>query len=148
VVRKRGQLELCTLNVERTPRTTTELRRSSVTAPAPRVVYQSRAFDTAQCDAPDTARPEPLLVELTPLEGCSPLDEVAELDDEDDVVFDADALVEDAPGMVAALTAAKTPTAATAPTAAPTVRRLRRRSAASREIARVLSMLGKSVSGR
>jgi hypothetical protein len=103
-------------------------------------VYQSRAFDTAQCDAPDTARPEPLLVELTPLEGCSPLDEVAELDDEDDVVFDADALVEDAPGMVAALTAAKTPTAATAPTAAPTVRRLSSRRAASRASTRFPSI--------
>jgi len=40
------------------------------------------------------------------------------------------------PGMVAALTAAKTPTPATAATDAPTVRRCRRRSAWSRDWAR------------
>jgi hypothetical protein len=92
--------------------------------------------------------PEPLLDEVTPLEGCSPLDELEELEDEDDVVFDGDPLVADVPGMVAALTAAKTPTAATAPTAAPTVRRLSNRSAASRASTRVLSMPGKSGCGR
>jgi hypothetical protein len=105
-------------------------------------------LDTAQWDEPDTATPEPLLEELMPLDGCNPPDEVDELDDRDDALVDVDVLVDDVPGMVAALTAAKTPTAATAPTAAPTVRRLSNRSAASRASTRVLSMPGKSGWGR
>ena len=91
--------------------------------------------------------------ELTPLEGCRPLEELEvelelvddEVADEVADVFDAWEVEADVPGMVAALTAANTPTPATAPAAAPTVRRCSKRKAASRErtlawVALVVSM--------
>ena len=140
------------------PRTTTVLSRISVTAPAPRVVYQRRLFGTAdQCEPPVTTMPVPD-DELTPLEGWSPLDELDEVDEVEDVVVDEEAVPDvpavdavelDDPGMVAALTALKTPTPAMAARAAPVVRRLSLRIAASRTRILVsfsflvLSMLGK-----
>ena len=129
------------------PRTTTQLSRMSVTAPAPRVVYQRTLEDTRQ-DPPVTATGV-LDDELTPLDGCRALEELeVELelvDDEVADVFDAWEVEADVPGMVAALTAANTPTPATAPAAAPTVRRCSKRKAASRErtlawVALVVSM--------
>jgi hypothetical protein len=128
VVRKRGQLSLCTLRVERMPSTTTLLRRRSVTAPAPRVVYQRTLLDTVQ-DPPvtTTALPDD---ELTPLDELEELVELADGDVDDVAVDEAVPDDEDElPGMVAALTAAKTPTPASAPTAAPTVRRCSKPSA-------------------
>ena len=125
------------------PRTTTALSRIKVTAPAPRVVYQRTLLDTGQWEAPETATPPPD-EELTPLEDCSPLDEedeevedvdvLAEVEvlEVDDVAVSLDAEVELVPGMVAALTAPKIPTPATAAKAAPKVRRLSSRIAASR----------------
>ena len=86
--------------------------------------------------------------ELTPLDDWSPLDDDVDDEDDDDVddesvdeeaVFDVPAVeveeLED-PGMVAALTALNTPTAPMAARAAPVVRRLSVRIAASR--ARIL----------
>jgi len=127
------------------PRTTTALSRISVTAPAPRVVYQRTLLDTGQREAPETATPPPD-EEPTPLEDFSPLDEEDEDEEDEDVdVLDEvevlevaevavslDAEEELVPGMVAALTAPKTPTPATAANAAPNVRRLSSRIAASR----------------
>ena len=125
----------------------------SVTAPAPRVVYQRRLFVIAQCDAPDTA--EPVLVdELTPLDGCRLLDELdddefedVDVDVDDDVVEELDVCVveEDVPGLVAALTAPNTPTPARARIETLTVMRLSKLNAASRaaartRVARVVSM--------
>ena len=123
----------------------------SATAPAPRVVYQSRLFVIAQCDAPDTA--EPVLVdELTPLDGCRLLDELdddefADEDEDEDVVEELDVCVveEDVPGLVAALTAPNTPTPARARIETLTVMRLSKLNAASRaaartRVARVVSM--------
>ena len=76
--------------------------------------------------------------ELTPLEDWSPLDEdvdvldeVEALDVEELAVWVEDE-VEVVPGMVAALTALKTPTPATAANAAPVVSRWSRLRAASR----------------
>src|SRR5438067_8250996 len=89
VVRNRGQPGLCIRSAERMPRTTTALSRISVTAPAPRVVYQRTLLDTGQREAPETATPPPD-EELTPLEDCSPPDE----DDEDEEVEDVDVLAE------------------------------------------------------
>ena len=113
----------------------------SATAPAPRVVYQSRLFVIAQCDAPDTA--EPVLVEeLTPLDGCRLLDELdddefEDVDADDDVVEELDVCVveEAAPGLVAALTAPITPTPARARIETLTVMRLSKPNAASRAAA-------------
>jgi len=113
----------------------------SATAPAPRVVYQSRLFVIAQCDAPDTA--EPVLVEeLTPLDGCRLLDELdddefADEDEDEDVVEELDVCVveEDVPGLVAALTAPITPTPARARIETLTVMRLSKPNAASRAAA-------------
>ena len=115
----------------------------SATAPAPRVVYQSRLFVIAQCDAPDTA--EPVLVdELTPLDGCRLLDELdddefedVDVDVDDDVVEELDVCVveEDVPGLVAALTAPNTPTPARARIETLTVMRLSKPNAASRAAA-------------
>lgn len=97
-----------------------------MTAPAPRVVYQRTLLLTGQLEAPETAEAVPD-DELTPLDGCRLLAELEDVaDDEDEVVVDvpdgwpADA---DVPGMVAALTAPKRPTPATAAIAAPTVSR-------------------------
>jgi hypothetical protein len=111
---------------------------------------------TTQCDAPVTASP-PVAAAPTPLEGSSPEDELEELvelleveevpvlADEVAVVPVAAVVLDDVPGMVAALTALKTPTAATAANAAPTVSRFRSRRAASRARMRcsecVLSMV-------
>src|ERR1700674_5070197 len=148
VVRNRGQRSLWTRSVERMPRITTVLSRISVTAPAPRVEYQRTLFDTAdQCEPPVTTTPPPD-DELTPLDDWSPLDDDVDDEDDDDVddesvdeeaVFDVPAVeveeLED-PGMVAALTALNTPTAPMAARAAPVVRRLSVRIAASR--ARIL----------
>jgi hypothetical protein len=66
--------------------TTTALSRTSVTAPAPRVVYQRIELDTGDHDPPDTTVPLPD-DELTPLEGCRPDD----ADDCDEDVDDVDA---------------------------------------------------------
>lgn len=101
--------------------------------------------------------------ELTPLDGWSPLDELDDVDEveveevEDGVVDEVslldvpavDAVELEDPGIVAALTALKTPTPAIAARAAPVVRRLSVRIAASRIRIRfsvsflVLSMLRK-----
>ncbi len=86
--------------------------------------------------------------ELTPLDGCSELEELVPVDDEVDeelveelaVVFDACEVEADVPGIVAALTAANTPTPASAPAAAPKVRRCSNCRAASRE--RTLARVG------
>jgi hypothetical protein len=111
--------------------------------PAPRVVYQRRLFDTAgQCEPPVTTTPPPE-DELTPLDDCSPVeddsDDVAEESVDEEAVLDVPAVevgeLED-PGIVAALTALNTPTAPMAARAAPVVRRLSVRIAASR--ARIL----------
>ena len=135
------------------PRMTTQVRRMSVTAPAPRVAYQRTVLDTAQREAPLTAWP-PLDEELTPLEGCrvfemlEDVDEVDESDesdevDESEVLDELDAVVpfddveeEVVPGIVSALTALNTPTPAKAASAAPTVNRSSRRRAASRACTR------------
>lgn len=99
----------------------------------------------------------PLDAELTPVEVWRPdeldeLDEFVELDvvdwvssDEVEVAELLAGVAEVLPGMVAALTALNSPTPATAAKAAPTVRRLSRRIAASRarirrSVAWVLSM--------
>lgn len=63
--------------------------------------------------------------ELTPLDALDEPDVLVVLEDVDDVAED-EAVPDDEdelPGMVAALTAAKTPTPASAPTATPVVRR-------------------------
>jgi len=119
--------------------------RINVTAPAPRVVYQRTLLLTAQREPPLTATP-PLDEELTPLLDWIVLDALDESDESEVEVLDEPLvlLVElealegeaDVPGMVAALTAAKTPTPATAAIEAPTVMRSRSRSASSRERAR------------
>ena len=75
--------------------------------------------------------------ELTPLEDCRPSDELEvmdglDVDDVEAIAPDDEAEAEVVPGIVAALTAPKTPTPATAASAAPTVSRLSRRTAASR----------------
>jgi hypothetical protein len=111
-------------------------------------VYHRRLFDTAnQCEPPLTTMPPPD-DELTPLDDWSPSDD--EVDDDDEVDVDDESVgeeevpevaaveleeVED-PGIVAALTALNTPTAPMAARAAPVVRRLSVRIAASR--ARIL----------
>ena len=104
-------------------------------APAPLVVYQRMLLDTAQ-DPPVTATAPPD-EELTPLDGCRLVDEVElvadDADDEAAELLDACELDADVPGIVAALTAAKTPTPASELAAAPTVRRCSSRRAASRE---------------
>ena len=96
-------------------------------------------MDTAQWDAPVTVVPLPE-EELTPPDACSPPDAEVEVLLDEVEVLDVDVLavrVEDededdvSPGMVAALTALKTPTAAAAASAATTVSRLSSRSAAS-----------------
>src|SRR6202521_5325117 len=138
VVRNRGQRSLWTRSVERMPRITTVLSRISVTAPAPRVEYQRTLFDTAdQCEPPVTTTPPPD-DELTPLDDWSPLDDDVDDVDEEAVVDVPAVEVEELeePGMVAALTALNTPTAPMAARAAPVVRRLSVRIAASR--ARIL----------
>ena len=98
--------------------------------------------------------PLPDCVDPRPLDGCSELEEDEEDDDEpEELVFDValvDAVVDDwfddadVPGMVAALSTANTPTPANAPSAAPVVKRLRRRIAASRD--RILAWVGCSCS--
>jgi hypothetical protein len=99
-------------------------------------VYQRTLLGTGQ-DPPVTATAPPD-EELTPLDGCRLADElddddVDEVDDEVADGFAACAVDVDVPGMVAALTAAKIPTPASEPAAAPTVRRWSNRRAASRE---------------
>lgn len=116
----------------------------SVTAPAPRVVYQRSVSGTGQCEAPDTTTPLPEDVELTPLEGWRLLEE---LDEVEDVEAEVDAVDDVVPGIVAALIPPKTPTPANAPIALSAVRRLRARSAASRASARVLSMVEENERG-
>src|SRR2546425_12281257 len=69
VVRNRGQLGLWTRRTVRIPSTTTAVSRMSVTAPAPRVVYQRSVSDTGQCEAPETTTPLPDEDEVAPLEG-------------------------------------------------------------------------------
>ena len=105
-------------------------------------------MDIGQRDEPDTATPDPLDEELTPLEGWRLLEELLDEDelvvsdelevdaDVEEVVFEAPAEVEDVPGMVAALTPAMRPTPARAAAAAPKVRRLSIRIAES--LARIL----------
>src|ERR1700693_6384148 len=143
-VRKRGHPVLWTRRTERIPSTTTALRRTRLTAPAPRVVYQRRVSFKNQ-DPPETATPE--LEELVTgvLDDCRPDDEVLVEDEElvegeEEEVVDVLAVeVLVAPGMVWALTAPSTPTPTSALIAAPVVSRLRRRRAASR--ARTLSWI-------
>src|SRR6266851_1530821 len=145
VVRKRGQSGPCTRCVERTPRITTALSRTRVTAPAPRVVYQRRLFDTSQCEAPETACAVPPDDEVTPLDDCRLLDELDVVVDVDveDVPAEVDelavAVVDEAevPGIVSALTAPSAPTPPAATKAATNVRRFSSRRAASRARARV-----------
>ena len=108
------------------PRTTTELRRIRLTAPAPRVVYHRTVSGTAgQCEPPDTTMPGPL-EEPRPLKPWKPdvldreswlCEEVAEPDPLPVPLEPVEAWTVDVPGIVAALTAAKTPTPATAATA-------------------------------
>src|SRR5579864_7975920 len=115
------------------------------TAPAPRVVYQSRVSGTlGQRDPPETTTGVPD-EELTPVEACRLL----ELDDVDEDVDDADVellapwVAVALPGIVAAPMAPNTPTAARALIATPVVRRFRVSMAASRALTRasvVLSM--------
>lgn len=98
--------------------------------------------------------PEPLVEGLTPLEGwrlVAPLeDDWLDDADEDEPVELAPTdddwpFVDAVPGMVAALTAANTPTAARDPAPVHKVRRLRSRMAASRASIRVVCMSGQSV---
>ncbi len=123
------------------PSTTTTVRRMRVTAPAPRVVYQRTLLLKAQREPPVTATPVPE-DELTPLFDSMVLPDEVDVLEELSVVplVDEDAeveLVEAAvPGIVAALTAAKMPTPATAAIEAPTVMLCSRRSASSRVRAR------------
>ncbi|OLB81078.1 MAG: hypothetical protein AUI15_40455 [Actinobacteria bacterium 13_2_20CM_2_66_6] len=92
-------------------------------------MYQRTLEDTRQ-DPPVTATAPPD-DELTPLDDCRPLEELAvelelvDLDVDVDAldVFEACDVDDDVPGMVAALTAANTPTPASALAAAPIVRR-------------------------
>jgi hypothetical protein len=105
-------------------------------------VYQRRLLFTAQREPPLTATPV-LDEEPTPLLDWIALDELDEVEvevlEDSPVLLVGDvAVLDDAavPGMVAALTAAKTKTPATAAIDAPTVRRSRRRSAWSRARAR------------
>src|SRR5260370_40301833 len=108
MVRKRGQLELWTRSVDRMPSTTTQLSRISVTAPAPRVVYQRMLLVNVECEAPDTT--EPVLVdEPTPLDGCKLRDALDELEDGEDDALDACEPHDVVPGFVSALTGADTP---------------------------------------
>jgi hypothetical protein len=92
-------------------------------------------LDNCQCEAPVTACAVPD-EELTPPEDCKPLDELELVDEDGDVVAEDEEpvvvpLVTDdpadpadaVPGIVAALTALKTPTDATAAMPAPRVRR-------------------------
>jgi hypothetical protein len=92
-------------------------------------VYQRTLLLTAQREPPLTATPL-LVEELTPLLDWILLDasdelEVDVLEESLVLLVQEDAALDDAavPGMVAALTAAKTPTPATAATDAPTVNR-------------------------
>lgn len=113
---------------------TTVLSRISVTAPAPRVVYQRTLLLNGQREPPVTTTP--LLEDLPiPFEDCMvELDENEELD-VDELPEEVEAVTEDAdvPGIVAALTAANMPTPATAAKDTPAVRRCSRRRASSRE---------------
>src|SRR5438552_11832334 len=129
VVRNRGQLGLWTRRTVRIPSTTTAVRRISVTAPAPRVVYQRSVSGTGQCEAPETTTPLPDEDELTPLEGwrlAEELDDVEDVEEVDVEVDDVDAedVAEAVPGMVAAPIAPNTPRPANAPTALEAVRRV------------------------
>ena len=122
MVRKSGQLALWTRSADRTPRTTTAVSKINVTAPAPRVVYQRTLLLTAQREPPLTATPL-LDEELTPLFGWIVPDELDVEVESLALLVEVEALEAEAdvPGMVAALTAAKTPTPATAAIDAPTV---------------------------
>jgi hypothetical protein len=141
-VRKRGQLVLWTRRTDRIPSTTTALRRTRLTAPAPRVVYQRRVSFKNQ-DPPETATAE--LEELVTgvVDDCSP-DEVMVVEEDEDVVELLAVEVLAVPGIVWAPTAPSMPTPTSALTAAPVVSRLRRRMAASR--ARTLSWIVSSIS--
>src|SRR3989442_91356 len=135
-------------------RTPTAVRRISVTARAPRVVYQRSVSGTGQCEAPETTTPLPDEDELTPLEGWRLLEELDELDDVDEVE-DVEVAVDDdvdevavvVPGMVAAPIPPKMPTPANAPMALSAVKRLSARNAASRANARVRSMVDENEPG-
>src|SRR6478752_9085874 len=61
VVRKRGQLGTSKRSEDRMPSTTTALKSTSETAPAPLVVYQRTVsfISAADQDPPETATPEP-----------------------------------------------------------------------------------------
>src|ERR1700674_4075014 len=76
VVKNRGQLGLWKRSEDKTPSTTTALRSTSETAPAPRVVYQRTVSVIGEGDyePPETATPE-LDDELTEVEDdCNPFD--------------------------------------------------------------------------
>jgi hypothetical protein len=87
VVKNRGQLSLWKRSEDKTPSTTTALRRTSETAPAPRVVYHRTVSVIGRRDQepPETATPE-LDDELTDVEDdWTPLDVDAALAVDDDV---------------------------------------------------------------
>src|SRR5438552_12794487 len=90
VVRNRGQLGLWTRRTVRIPSTTTAVRRISVTAPAPRVVYQRSVSGTGQCEAPETTTPLPDEDGLPPLEGWRLAEELDDVDEVEDVDVEAD----------------------------------------------------------
>lgn len=96
---------------------------------SPRRVPEDAVRHDWNQEPPDTTVPLPDDAEPTPLDGCSAADEL----DEDDAELVELAEVEEleawpgeveVPGMVAALTAVKTPSPANAAMAAPVVRRL------------------------
>jgi hypothetical protein len=141
VVKNRGQLGLWKRSEDKTPSTTTALRSTSETAPAPRVVYQRTVSVIGEGDyePPETATPE-LDDELTEVEDdCNPFDVEAVL---------VEALVVDngvTPGIVLALTAPSKPTPATAANATPAVSRLSIWKAASRALILVASFFAFSM---
>src|ERR1700682_2213503 len=73
VVRKRGHVADCTRSAERMPSTTEALSRTSVTAPAPRVVYHRRvSFTRHHRDPPETATGVPDEEVVGVVEDCKP----------------------------------------------------------------------------
>src|SRR5438067_8243098 len=105
VVRKAGHPAALKRSADSTPRMTTALSRTSETAPAARVVYQS-SWSVTGYEPPDTATPEPE-DELTVPDDDRPdeLGELVELALEVEVEVEVVAAAADVePGMVAALT--------------------------------------------
>jgi hypothetical protein len=139
-----GQLGTSKRSEDRIPSTTTALKSTSDTAPAPLVVYQRSVsfISGADQDPPETAMPEPD-DELTGVgEAWRPVDEVP-VDVELLAMAPDDVVV--VPGIVYALTAPRRPTPATAPKASPAVRRLSVLVAASRAWIRLSPILSFSM---